>query len=81
MEEGIKEVLMGIWGAVVDFHILWLSLLREICGRMSVLLSNIINILLLSGNKSCGCLSIQILQDCSLTVDLNEVHVQKLSLV
>lgn len=74
-EGGEISALIGIRGVVVDFHISCFSLMREIYGRLSVLLSNSINAPLLSGNKGCGCLSIQILQDCSLTVNPNEAHI------
>lgn len=44
-------------------------------GWLTALLSNSINALLLSGNKSCGCLSIQMQQDCTLAIHPNKTHI------
>lgn len=64
-------MLVGIWGAVVD--ILWVSHMREFCGRLSVLLSTASMHTSLE-TRVVLFLTIQIMQDCSLTVNLNEAH-------
>lgn len=46
-----------------------------VAGWLTALLSNSINALLLSGNKSCGCLSIQMQQDCTLAIHPNKTHI------
>lgn len=63
----IKKVLTGICGAAMD--ILRVSHMRRFHSRPSALLSNTINTFLPSGNKTCCCSSIPILNNCSLTVN------------